>query len=153
MAHYAQLNQEREIQTLEVGDTFTTVSRVVSQVDAEFFENAVGLTHPLFLSDEYAQSQGFKGRLVTGVFTFGLLMGLLYQAGLIRRGVFLGIEKARFPNPVRAGDSLGAEVEILNKRSTSKGGRVIVTYKWTLKNQNGEVAAEGENTCMFPAVK
>ena len=152
MAHeYIQEQQERRIQSLEVGDRFITNQRVVSQGNSESWTSMFGLTHPLFLNDEYARKMGFNNRLVSGIFTFTLMMGLLYQSGIIRDGIYLGTENSEYPVPVYPGDMLKAEIEILGKRTTSKGDRVIVKFKWLVRNQSEEVVAKGGNAEMVPA--
>jgi hypothetical protein len=36
--------------------------------------------------------------------------------------------------------------EVLNRKVTSKGDKVVVTYSWFMKNQDGAVNAQAENT-------
>ena len=79
------------------------------------------------------------------------MMGLLFQAGVIRDGVYLGTDKEKHSSPVFPGDAITGEIEILSKRLTSKGDNYIITYKFQVRNQEGQVVTEGENTCMFPA--
>ena len=151
MGHeYTQEEGEKRITNLEVGDKFITNWRMVNGAAVDEWNILFGLTHPLFFSDEYAQKMGFERRIVSGIFTFTFLFTGLGQTGLLRDGIYLGTDKLRYPTPVYAGDMLRAEMEVLSKRRTSKGDRVVIRYKWLGRNQHQEVVAEGENTCMFP---
>ena len=147
---YLQENLERRIATLEVGDKFITKSWMVRGLALETFLDLVGITHPLFLSDEYAQKFGFKSRVSTGLLTFCQLMGTLSQCGFLRDGVYLGTDKEKHVLPVYIGDMLRGEVEILSKRLTTKRDYLIINYKWQVRNQDEQIVSEGENTCMFP---
>ena len=56
-------------------------------------------------------------------------------------GVSPGIRDLRWPNPVRAGDTLRARSEALRKRLSRKDPkRGIVEYRYTLLNQHEETA-------------
>lgn len=151
MAEYQQEKLQRELQTFEVGDRYVTRPDVVSEGLLDSFVHLIGLTHPLFLSDGYAKGWGFKSRASTGILTFAFMMGLLFKAGLLINGVYMGTDKMRHLLPVFPGDMIRAEIEILDKRLTSKGDRFIIRYKWQVKNQDDQVVSEGENTCMFPS--
>ena len=147
---YMQEKLETRIQTLEVGDKFISKSEIVPGALLDSFLNLIGIRSPLFLSDEYARRLGFKSRVSTGLLTFCQMMGMLSKAGFLRDGVYLGTDKCKHMLPVYPGDMIRVEVEVLDKRLTSKGNRLIITYKWQVKNQSDQVVSEGENTCMFP---
>jgi acyl dehydratase len=52
----------------------------------------------------------------------------------------LGVDDLRWPKPVRPGDTISAETEILSiRRSQSKPGYGIVQMRLTAHNQRGEV--------------
>ena len=134
------------LKDLEPGDIRTSPSwRVVNPIGAESFETDIGLVDPFFFSDEVARERGLKGRVVTGIYTFDLMMGLLSQSGLIRGGMYIGTNDMRPTFPVFPGDRVRAEVERIDTRKTSKGDRQIITYGWVVNNQDDKVVAQGEN--------
>jgi len=51
---------------------------------------------------------------------------------------FLGIDKLRFTNPVRFGDTVLTSALITGVRESSKVGRGVVSMTITTKNQRGE---------------
>jgi len=134
----------------EVGYKYTTGTRFITATELDTFCDISGMRADMFLSDEAARAFGARGRFVPGAFLLGIVFGLLGETGLVSSGIFLGTNNTKFNIPVCPYDRLRLEGELLNRRVTSKGDRVIVTYSWFMKNQDEEVVAQGENTCIFP---
>lgn len=148
--HYVQENLEVHIDEMDIGDTLTTRPRVVSATDIELFAAYTGDPGPGFLSSKWAQEKGFKDRVAPGLLTFSLAVGLLWQSGFISHVIaFLGTDKVRFITPVYPGDTIRVQVEVLGKRPTKSPDRMICNYSWQVINQDNDVLAEGENTCLF----
>jgi len=63
----------------------------------------------------------------------------------------LGVEELQWPMPVRPGDTIRCEMEIVAKReSRSKPGYGIVTCKVTTRNQRGQVVMLHSPACWVP---
>jgi acyl dehydratase len=137
---------QQHIQKMGIGDKFITKPRVVTKTDLELYAISTGDYHPMFLSEERAQAIGWKTQLVPGLLTFSIAVGLLIQSGFISDVMaFLGTDKVKFNSPVYPYDTIRIETEVLSKKQT-KSGNCICSYKWIVRNQNGEAVAEGENT-------
>jgi len=146
---YIEDNMQKHVQDMEVGDKIVTKSRVITKTDLELYAISTGDTHPMFLSEEAAQSFGWKTQLVPGLLAFSIGVGLLIQSGFIADVIaFMGTDKLRFNAPVYPYDTIRIEAKVLSKKKTSKGNW-ICSYKWVIRNQHDEAVAEGENTCMF----
>jgi len=52
----------------------------------------------------------------------------------------------RITGPMKAGDTITVEMEIIEKRETKKGDRGLILHRETCKNQRGEAIAECEVT-------
>ena len=92
----------------EVGATYQTLGRTVSETDIVTFVNLCGFTEPLFMDMEYvARESLFKRRAAPGALTFALSEGLIMQTGLIHGTgmAYLGGEM-RVTAPVLEGDTL-----------------------------------------------
>src|SRR3989441_11387659 len=128
----------------EIGATFRTLGRTVSETDIVNFVNLGGFTEPLFMDMEYVKKESVFGRRAApGVMTFAFSEGLVMQTGLIH-GVgmaWLGGE-VKVTAPVLEGDTIRVEVEIVDKRETKKPDRGIVTYKHRVLNQRDEMVLE-----------
>jgi itaconyl-CoA hydratase len=64
----------------------------------------------------------------------------------------MGYEQVRFLAPVKPGDTLYAETEIVEARATSKPSRGIIKFKDVAKNQRGEVVMEALRTMLVEQV-
>ena len=53
-------------------------------------------------------------------------------------------------HPVSPYDSLAIEGEVLYRRVTSRGDRVVVTFSTSVRNQNDVVVLQGETTELYP---
>ena len=89
-----------------------------------------------------AQKTVFGGLVASGWLTASLTMRLMVT-GEFNFGsgvVGLGVESLRWPEPVRPGDELGAEVEITSMRvSDTKPNFGVVQIRTTTRNQHGAI--------------
>jgi acyl dehydratase len=95
---------------------------------------------PFHLDDEAAKATLFEGLAASGWHTASLTMHMLTDGGIpIATGVIgIGGEIA-WPKPVRPGDTLRVESEVLAiAPSRSKPNQAIVTIRSTTANQHGE---------------
>ncbi len=137
---------------LEVGARFKHgLGRTVTEMDNVLFSALTMNTQPLHVNEDFASKTQFGQRLVNGVFTMGLVVGLavsdLTEGTIVAN---LGYDKVVHPHPVFHGDTIYAETEVLDKReSKSNPERGIVRLKQIGRNQNGVVVVELERTVMF----
>ncbi len=137
---------------LEVGQRIRhRRGRTVTEADNVLFCALTMNTQPLHLDEHYAAQTPFGRRLVNGIFTLGLVVGLsvpeLTEGTIVAN---LGYDKVENPNPVFHGDTIYAESEVLEKRpSRSRPNVGIVRIKQTGRNQDGIVVVELERTVMF----
>ncbi len=83
----------------------------------------------------------FRGLVASGWYTAALSMRLLVESDFRIAGGLIGagVEDLRWPRPVRPGDVLRVESEVLDVRpSQSKPDRGIVRVRNTTLNQDGE---------------
>ncbi len=137
---------------LEVGQRIQhRLRRTVTEMDNVLFSALTMNTQPLHLDEEYAKQTQFGQRIVHGVFTMALVVGLsvsdLTEGTIVAN---LGYDKVVHPQPVFHGDTISAETEVLEKReSTSKPDRGIVRLRQIGRKQDGTVVVELERTVMF----
>jgi acyl dehydratase len=121
----------------EVACRYPTRTRRITDADHEAFCRLVGYEVPLFLDDAYARGRGLPGRICPShlIMSFSTAMtGDLFADGII---ALLGIENARFLGMVRPGDTLRTEVEVLEKRDSSRPDRGVVVFRDHVYNQEG----------------
>ena len=137
---------------LKVGDHIRhSLGRTVTEMDNTLFCALTLNTQPLHINEDFAQKTQFGQRIVNGLFTLGLVVGLtvpdLTEGTIVAN---LGYERVLHPNPVFHGDTIYVESDVLDKReSASKPDRGIVRLKHTAHKPDGTVVCEVERTVMF----
>jgi acyl dehydratase len=127
------------------------LSRTITEADNVLFCALTANTQPLHLDEEFAAKTPFGRRIVNGIFTLGLAVGLtvsdLTEGTIVAN---LSYEKVTHPKPVFHGDTLSVETEVLETRpSKSKPDQGIVRLRHVGKNQRGEVVVDFERTVLF----
>lgn len=119
------------------------VTRTITEADNVLFTTMTMNPQPLHLDAEYAAKTEFGERLVNSMLTLSLLVGLsVYELTLGTLVANLGFSDISFPKPVRHGDTLRAESEVVARRaSNSRPDAGIVTFEHRAFNQRGEVVA------------
>ena len=113
-------------------------SRVVTLRDIELFSEITGDRNPLHYDEELATASRFGGIIVQGGVTSGLLNALVAEDLPGPGSVFLHVDW-NFRAPVRPGDRITAEAEVLEMRD----GKPICTLRTTITNQDGTVVLDG----------
>ncbi|GAB4548006.1 MAG: MaoC family dehydratase [Anaerolineales bacterium] len=137
---------------LEVGATFKhSLGRTVTEMDNVLFSTLTMNPQPLHLNEDFASHTQFGRRIVNGIFTLGLVVGLtvaeLTEGTIIAN---LGYDKILHPNPVFHGDTIYAESEVLEKReSKSRPEAGVIRLKHWGKKPDGTIAVEFERTVLF----
>jgi len=96
---------------------------------------------PFHLDEEAARDTIFRGLAASGWHTAALTMRLLVESELKPVGGIIGIgfDEFRWPHPVRPGDELRIESEVLEVRpSNSRPDQGLIKVRTTTLNQNGE---------------
>ena len=96
---------------------------------------------PFHLDDEAARDTFFKGLAASGWHTAALTMRLLVESEFAPAGGIVGggFDELRWPQPVRPGDELHVESEILEVRpSRSRPTQGLVKVRTTTFNQRDE---------------
>lgn len=128
----------RYFEDFDVGARYPTRSRLVTDADHDAFCRLVGYEVPLFLDEDYARSRGLPGRICPShlVMSFSSAMtGDLFEGSIL---ALVALERARFLVPVRPGDTLRTEVEVVEKRASSQPDRGVVVFRDHVYNQRGE---------------
>ena len=126
--------------TLAVG-AVARRSRTVTARDIELFTELTGDRNPLHYDTAAAEASRFGGIIVQGGVTSGLLNAVVAEDLPGPGSVFLHVDW-RFLQPVRPGDTITAEVELLESRED----KPIHRLRTTISNQDGVVVLDGNAT-------
>jgi len=120
---------------------------------AEIREFAVAFDPQWFHVDAEAAAHGpFGGIIASGWHTCAIAMRLAVDRILKGSESFAspGVAYIKWPNPVRAGDSLTLKAEVLEaRRSRSQPDLGVLRWRWRLVNQAGQEVLESEATSLF----
>lgn len=134
------------IEDLEIGMT-RSLMKEVTDLDIELFAQVSTDRNPVHLDDAYAMDTIFGGRIAHGMLTAGLISAVIGEQLPGHGTVYLG-QSLKFLAPVRPGDMVTAEVEVLEidyaKRRVRLDTRCLVDGKPVLK---------GEATVLAPSAK
>jgi acyl dehydratase len=116
-------------------------SRTVTETDNVLFCALTMNPQPLHLDAEFAARSQYGERLVNGMYTLSLILGLsVMDLTLGTTGGNLGFGEVRFLGPVLIGDTITAESEVLAKRhSRSKPQFGVVEFEHRARNQREEL--------------
>ncbi|MEH7255491.1 MaoC family dehydratase [Neobacillus niacini] len=127
---------------INVGDVFKhSITRTVTEMDNLLFSALTHNPDALHLDAEYGKETTYGSIIVNSCYTLSFVVGVHVPDVLLRTSLGnLGYEKIKFPAPVRIGDTLRAESEVLKKReSKSRPEAGIVWFEHRGYNQREEL--------------
>jgi len=134
------------IEEIEMG-MVRHLRKTVTDEDIEMFAQVSTDRNPVHLDDDYARDTIFEGRIAHGMLTAGLISAVIGEQLPGHGTVYLG-QSLKFLAPVRPGDTVVAEVEVIGiehaKRRVQLSTRCMV---------NGKKVWVGEATVLAPTGK
>ena len=143
---------ERYLEDFETGQTFSS-GRIRIDADRIKCFAAEFDPQPFHLDERAATDSIFRGLAASGWHTAAITMKLLVESDLKPAGgiVGAGFDEFRWPLPVRPGDQLHVESEILDVRtSKSRPHQGLVKVRTTTKNQKGEAVQVSVGNLVVP---
>jgi len=131
---------ERYLEDFSVGQKFGSGQLRVDADRIKSFASEFD-PQPFHLDEDAARRSIFQGLAASGWHTAALSMRLLVDGELKPAGgiVGAGFDEFRWPRPVRPGDELRVESEILEVRpSQSRPAQGMIKVRTTTLNQDGE---------------
>jgi 3-hydroxybutyryl-CoA dehydratase len=134
----------KKMSELKIGQK-ESVQKTISETDIYLYAGITGDLNPAHINEEYARNTFFKGRIAHGMLTAGLISAVVGMK-LPGPGTIYIAQELKFTAPVRIGDTIKAEGEIveLNKEKN------IAIIKTTCTNQDGNVVLTGTATVKPP---
>jgi acyl dehydratase len=130
----------RYLEDFEPGQKFGSSPLVVEAARIKSFAAEFD-PQPFHLDESTARDTFFKGLAASGWHTAAITMRLLVDSELKPAGGIIGagFDEMRWPKPVRPGDALRVESEILEVRpSKSRPDQGMIKVRTTTLNQDGE---------------
>ena len=128
----------KTIDQLNIGDR-ASISKLITERDVIRFAELTGDINPIHMDKLYAEQTDFGERIAHGMLTASLISAVL-GIKLPGPGNIYVSQSLKFRAPVKFGDIIEAEVEVVEKIPE----RNRVHLKTTCRNQDGIVVLEGE---------
>lgn len=138
------IKQGKTISQLELGQK-ASMRKTITEADVSAFAQISGDTNPMHLDKEYAAKSMFKERIAHGMLTAGLISAVL-GTQLPGVGCIYLFQSLKFLAPVKLGDTIEAEVEVIEKLEEKNRVRL----RTVCRNQSGQVVIDGEALIMPP---
>lgn len=135
---------------VEIGQTFVTRRRTITEADIVQFAALTGDYNPMHTDAEYMKTHQMGQRIAHGMLTLSYAIGQIYQLGFMERTViaFRGLNM-KFSLPVFIGDTLHSVIKISEKKEARRMGGGIVTAEIKIINQEGKTVQSGTMTLVL----
>ncbi|MCR9112732.1 MAG: MaoC family dehydratase [Rhodobacteraceae bacterium] len=134
------------IEEIEMG-MVRSLQKVVTDEDIRMFAEVSTDHNPVHMDDDYAQDTIFEGRIAHGMLTAGLISAVIGEQLPGHGTVYMG-QTLKFLAPVRPGDMVRAEVEVIGidygKRRVQLDCRCLVDGKKVLIGEATVLAPTGK---------
>lgn len=134
------------IEEIEMG-MVRSLQKVVTDEDIRMFAEVSTDHNPVHMDDEYARDTIFEGRIAHGMLTAGLISAVIGEQLPGHGTVYMG-QSLKFLAPVRPGDMVLAEVEVIDinyaKRRVQLATRCLVDGKKVLVGEATVLAPTGK---------
>lgn len=109
-----------------IGDKFTSPARTVTETDIVMFAGLSGDYNPLHTDAEFCKDTIFGEKIAHGLLGISILTGLSTRLGIFDGSAiaFLGINDWKFKIPILTNDTIHFEMEVVDKRETSKRNQI-----------------------------
>ena len=127
---------------IHIGDK-ASFTKTISESDVYQFAGITGDYNPVHINSEYANQSVFKERVAHGILTAGFISAVLGTKLPGTDTIYLS-QNLDFKAPVKIGDTITAEVEVLEKKDRKK----IIRLRTIVKNQLDVIVVDGEAVVM-----
>lgn len=134
----------KSIQELSVGD-IASFQKTITEADVYMYAGVTGDLNPVHINSVHAENSIFKERIAHGMLSAGLVSAVL-GLQLPGPGTIYMSQSLKFTAPVRIGDTIRAEVEVVEKIEEKNR----VKLRTVCLNQGGDIVLSGEAMVMPP---
>lgn len=136
--------QGKYFEDFEIGYAFTTGTRTITNTDIVNFACLSGDFNEVHSDWEYCKDTPFGEPIAHGPLIYAICGGLQYASG-INKGTalaLLGISDWKMLAPVKHGDTIRMESEVVDRKASRKPDRGSVTFHRKVFNQRDELVQE-----------
>jgi acyl dehydratase len=127
------------------GKRIRTAARTISEADIVNFAGLSGDFNAIHTDSEYAASTPFGERVAHGLLGLSIASGLAVQSGIMEGTIlaFREIENWKFSQPLKIGDTIHVEIEVMQVKVLPRLGGGAVYLSLSVVNQKGTLVMKG----------
>lgn len=127
----------------EIGATYESQARTIGEADVAAFAGLSGDFNPLHTDAEFARTTRFGERIVHGMLTVAISTGMSNWTGLFAGTTIALMEQnIQYKGAVKFGDTVRLQLEVAEKKETSKPDRGVVKFAARMLNQRDELVVD-----------
>ncbi|MGN8192404.1 MaoC/PaaZ C-terminal domain-containing protein [Burkholderia sp. 22088] len=135
----------------EIGKVIQTPARTITSTDIVNFACLSGDFNEVHTNWEYCKTTPFGEPIAHGPLIYGIMGGLQYASG-VNDGTLLAllqVDQWRMLAPVKHGDTLHAEMTVVERKESSKPDRGTVKMNRRFVRHDGTVVQQMEVTLLY----
>jgi len=131
---------DRYWESYEIGETWESHGRTITEADIVNFAGISGDFHPVSMDEEFAKTKTPYGRRIAhGALLFSVCMGIAWQMKMNTKNITYGIDRVRYPKPTFIGDTIRLTGRVTVKEPYPKFPRYgVVVMHYEAKAQDGK---------------
>lgn len=134
----------------EIGDCYDSQGRTVTEADVVSFAGLSGDFNPLHTDAEFGRQTPFGERIAHGMLIMAMATGMANWTGIFEGTTIALMEQLiRYKGAVKFGDTVHLQLEVLEKKPTSKPDRGVVRFAARMINQSDQVVVDSEWTLLM----
>lgn len=134
----------------EVGQQIMTSGRTITESDLVSFAGLSGDYNQIHTDSEFAEKTPFGQRVAHGLLGLSIASGLAMRTGILEGTViaFREINNWKFTNPVFIGDTIYAELNIIETKSIPRLGGGSLIIEIVVRNHRQQINMKGTWTVL-----
>jgi len=128
---------------LEIGQSWESAGRTITQADIVNFAGLSGDFNPIHMDHEFARTTPFRQVIAHGLLVFSIGSGLGVSAPLVRTLAVQEVRQWHFRAPVFIGDTIRVRSTVVDREVRSRGRRAVISWHRQILNQENKVVQEG----------